>query len=93
MNKDNNGNKSELNHLYTRWGRNIDKTCPLSEYPRPQMKRENWTCLNGIWEYAIRPESETGKPTHFDGEILVPFSPESVITSYSIHYTKLYDAA
>ena len=47
---------------------------PLSEYPRPQFKRDSYICLNGYWEYAIRKEESI--PESFDGQILVPFSPE-----------------
>ena len=47
---------------------------PLSEYPRPQFKRDSYICLNGIWEYAIRKEETI--PESFDGGILVPYSPE-----------------
>ena len=47
---------------------------PLSEYPRPQFKRDSYICLNGYWEYAIRKEDRI--PSKFDGQILVPFSPE-----------------
>ena len=51
-----------------------EKTIPLSEYPRPQFKRDSYICLNGYWEYAIRKEEKI--PSKFDGQILVPFSPE-----------------
>ena len=47
---------------------------PLSEYPRPQFKRDSYICLNGYWEYAIKKEDKI--PSKFDGQILVPFSPE-----------------
>ena len=47
---------------------------PLSEYPRPQFKRDSYICLNGYWEYAIRKEEII--PDSFDGPILVPYSPE-----------------
>ena len=47
---------------------------PLSEYPRPQLVRDSYLCLNGKWECAIRKEETI--PTTFDGEIIVPFSPE-----------------
>ena len=47
---------------------------PLSEYPRPQFKRNSYICLNGLWEYAIRKEEAI--PETFDGNILVPYSPE-----------------
>lgn len=48
---------------------------PLSEYPRPQLVRDSYVCLNGLWEYAIRDSEDI--PNVFDGDILVPFSPES----------------
>ena len=51
------------------------KQIPLSEYPRPQFKRDSYICLNGYWEYAIRKEETI--PDVFDGQILVPFSPET----------------
>lgn len=47
---------------------------PLSEYPRPQFKRDSYICLNGLWEYAIKQTEEI--PTVYDGQILVPYSPE-----------------
>ena len=49
---------------------------PLSEYPRPQLKRDSYLCLNGEWEYAIRKDESI--PTSFDGAIIVPFSPETI---------------
>ena len=47
---------------------------PLSEYPRPQLKRDSYICLNGYWEYAIKDNENI--PDVFDGQILVPYSPE-----------------
>ena len=47
---------------------------PLSEYPRPQLKRDSYICLNGLWEYAIRGIESI--PDVYDGQILVPYSPE-----------------
>lgn len=49
---------------------------PLSEYPRPQLVRDSYISLNGNWKYAIRDSNEF--PTEFDGDILVPFSPETI---------------
>ena len=48
---------------------------PLSEYPRPQLKRDSYICLNGEWEYAITKSEQV--PEVYDGKIIVPFSPET----------------
>jgi len=68
----------KLKPLYTPWGETIDKECPLNDYPRPQMRRETWKCLNGPWQYAIREDQVF--PDLWDGDILVPFSPESLLS-------------
>lgn len=66
--------------MKTRWGEQLDKENVLPEYPRPQMVRADWTNLNGAWEYAITPRAQLDPPRAFDGEILVPFSPESELS-------------
>ena len=48
---------------------------PLSEYPRPQLKRDSYICLNGYWDYAIK--TNDSFPEQYDGKILVPYSPET----------------
>ncbi len=60
------------------WTDSVDLNCPLPEYPRPQMRRENWLCLNGPWDYAITRSMDA--PENFDGKIIVPFSPETEIS-------------
>lgn len=54
---------------------------PKSEYPRPQMVRDRWLCLNGQWQFEIdRGDSglERGLVSReLDSHILVPFAPES----------------
>jgi hypothetical protein len=67
-----------LKTLYTPWGERLDREHPLPEYPRPQMRRDSYLNLNGVWEYAIR-KDET-PPVSYDGEIVVPFSPESPLS-------------
>ncbi len=44
--------------LATRWAKEVSPERVWSEYPRPQMVREDWVNLNGLWSYAIRPGSE-----------------------------------
>ncbi len=48
---------------------------PHSEHPMPQAMRENWLCLNGKWHLE---KLNCVKEKLFDGEILVPFSPETI---------------
>jgi hypothetical protein len=65
--------------LMTRWGERVTPEAPLSEYPRPQMAREDWINLNGLWELAVVPDSGT-EPTDFPDRILVPFPVESTLS-------------
>ncbi|WP_337177637.1 sugar-binding domain-containing protein [Paludisphaera sp.] len=65
--------------LMTRWAAQVDPETVHSEYPRPQLVREKWTNLNGLWEYAVRPAADE-RPEGFDGRILVPFPIESALS-------------
>ncbi len=68
-----------LHDLLTVHGENLTGT-PWNLYPRPQMKRDSYMNLNGIWDFS------TGKP-EFDGKtILVPFCPESALSGVKVHY-------
>ena len=66
--------------LMTRWAADVSPENVHPDYPRPQLVRPEWLNLNGLWQYAIRPTSETGMPGSFDGEILVPFPAESALS-------------
>lgn len=67
-----------LARLTTVWGENLNPEHVLEEYPRPQLKRDNYTILNGYWNYAITRTPDI--PEAYDGKILVPFSPESILS-------------
>lgn len=80
--------KDVLKPLYTPWGENLDTAHVWVEYPRPQMVRNNYTILNGFWDYIILPKSENSTENPFsqgkcDGKILVPFSPECLLSGVS----------
>ncbi len=67
-----------MEKLLTRWGRALDTANPLPEYPRPQLERDSFFSLNGLWDYAICP---TDAPCEdYRGQIVVPFSPETVLS-------------
>lgn len=64
--------------MLTRWGRDLDPDRPLPEHPRPQLVREGWLSLNGVWEHAFT--ASPARPTAYDGPIVVPFSPEAPLS-------------
>ena len=74
------------NEIKTPWASEIDPENVHPEYPRPQMVRENWENLNGLWDYAITDLNAT--PNAADGEILVPFAVESSLSGVGRRITK-----
>ncbi len=46
---------------------------PFAEYPRPQLKRDSYCCLNGTWDFSVK----SGDEVTCKGTIVVPFAPES----------------
>lgn len=65
--------------LFTTWGETLNPDQVLQEYPRPQMRRDSYVNLNGYWDYTIKNKSKK-HPSEIHGTILVPFSPESVLS-------------
>ncbi len=65
--------------ITTPWAEKVNPASPLPEYPRPQMVRENWQNLNGLWDYSIRSKQDDMSGS-FDGKILVPFPVESALS-------------
>jgi beta-galactosidase/beta-glucuronidase len=62
--------------IRTTFAEKVDPANPLPEYPRPQLVRDQWQNLNGLWDYAILAKG-SNIPVKFDGKILVPFAVES----------------
>ncbi len=70
----------KMNHMLTAEGERLFKAIaenplhiPWNDYPRPQMKRDSFLCLNGNWVFHA-----SGDPNTSPAEsILVPFPPES----------------
>lgn len=74
--------KQQLVHLLTEAGEALLKgptAIPWNTYPRPQMKRESFFCLNGEWKLSVA--SMNGME---DKPILVPFCPESRLSGVEI---------
>ena len=69
--------------LYTVLGESLGEKV-WQEYPRPQMKRDSFLCLNGKWDFSAK----KGKsfPQEYSESILVPFCPESLLSGIHTHY-------
>lgn len=65
--------------IATRWAKDVKPDKVLPEYPRPQLVREKWINLNGLWDYSITAKTSTG-PTAYAGKILVPYPLESALS-------------
>lgn len=71
--------------LPTPWSEDALKAeVPLGEYPRPQMVRSEWLCLNGMWTYMGGEDAPSAKDAATvasfakkSEKIRVPFPPES----------------
>ena len=60
----------KLNHMLTKQSENLSKI-PWNVYPRPQLKRDSFFCLNGEWDFYFNDKN---------AKILVPFAPESLLS-------------
>ena len=50
-------------------------------YPRPQMRRDNWINLNGMWKFSVTDKAPEGME-----EIRIPFCPESMLSRVGYHF-------
>jgi len=65
---------------------------PGPDHPRPRLRREKWSSLDGEWEFGA------GDRPVFDGRINVPFCPESALSGIGervgdvVWYRRRFDA-
>ena len=61
-------------------------------YPRPLLVRQNWTSLDGAWDFSLDPDAQWQEPAdvNWNARIEVPFSPET--PAGGIHHTGFYKA-
>jgi len=80
-------------NIKTKWASEVGPENARIEYPRPQMVRKDWKCLNGLWDYAITDADATAGASanaisnastvtfpQAQGQILVPFCVESALS-------------
>ncbi len=74
--------ESPFVHLETDFQSDLkENPIPFSQYPRPQLRRNSYLCLNGLWDFRIVRKGED----FYNGKILVPFVPESPVSGVMAH--------
>lgn len=63
----------------SRFADDVDPDAPLPEYPRPQLRRPDWSNLNGWWDLALV-DVGAPQPVDFPSRILVPFPIGAVLS-------------
>lgn len=72
---------AEPESILTVWGENVTAQNVWQEYPRPQLQREEWKSLNGLWDVKIAANDlATAKTIQWEDKILVPFTVETKLS-------------
>jgi hypothetical protein len=80
--------------LSTPWTHLVGPNNALPDYPRPQMTRNRWVNLNGVWSYTGRSEQTAlAAPPSADAyreHILVPYPTESALSGIQRHDDQMW---
>ena len=77
--------------LETPWTSEVGPDNAHPEYPRPQMVREQWKNLNGVWQFAGASEDDPPPiGQELDERILVPYPVESGLSGIKRHETWMW---
>ncbi|KDN17500.1 glycoside hydrolase family 2 [Amycolatopsis rifamycinica] len=77
--------------LSTPWTNDVSPANALPDYPRPQLTRDRWQNLNGVWEFAKAAPGEAAPVGRTLGErILVPYPVESALSGIMRHETNMW---
>jgi hypothetical protein len=64
--------------ISTRWAKDVAPDNVWREYPRPQLIRERWQNLNGLWDYAITGEAREWKGGRVENARFDPLNKEGL---------------
>jgi hypothetical protein len=77
--------------LATPWTAKVGPANALPEYPRPQLTRDRWQNLNGVWEFA-KAETNQAVPAgqSLAERVLVPYPIESALSGIQRHEDRMW---
>ncbi|HEV7965716.1 MAG TPA: glycoside hydrolase family 2, partial [Actinoplanes sp.] len=77
--------------LATPWTGQVGPDNALPEYPRPQLTRDRWQNLNGVWEFAKADVGQAVPTGQSLGErVLVPYPIESALSGIQRHEDRMW---
>ncbi|MGY3055604.1 beta-galactosidase/beta-glucuronidase [Pedobacter sp. UYEF25] len=77
--------------LMSKFAKDVNPDKVLPEYPRPQLVREKWLNLNGVWQYQPASDKNQALPNgKLLSSILVPFSVESALSGVMEHHEAIW---
>lgn len=77
--------------LQTQWYAQVSPTNAHPEYPRPQLVRDSWQNLNGLWQFAAATDGQTPPFGQTLAEqVLVPYPIESALSGIMRHEDRMW---
>ena len=77
--------------ITTPWTQQVGPGNAHPEYPRPQLVRDRWQSLNGVWEFAGASAGETPPiGRELAGRVLVPYPIESALSGIQRHEDRMW---
>ena len=76
--------------LMTPFAKDVRPDNVLPEYPRPQLQRQRWLNLNGLWQFQPAVKGEKLPGGSLSGSILVPFPVESALSGVQGHHARCW---
>jgi hypothetical protein len=77
--------------LATRWTGEVGPDNALPDYPRPQLTRDRWQNLNGVWQFAAAaPDQAVPTGQELGERVLVPYPIESALSGIQRHEDRMW---
>lgn len=77
--------------LMSKFAKDVQPESVLPEYPRPQLVREKWLNLNGLWQFQPAANKTEALPAgNLSRTILVPFPVESALSGVMEHHETIW---